>query len=74
MTRWRVQPDVGEIEVESDEYSIFGPARVEDFGIRIASETLVDNSLHVVTGAAQQWLGVPREILVQLEPDRHLPS
>jgi hypothetical protein len=54
VARRRVLPDIGEIKIESDEYSILGAAGVEDDGIRVAAETLFKNRLYIVTGVAEQ--------------------
>ena len=64
---------IGEVEIERDEHSILSPAGVENLGIGIAPKTFVKNRLYLVPGVAEQRLSVPRKVLVQLEPDNHLP-
>lgn len=68
-----VEADIGEVEIEGDEHSTLRPARVENLGIRVAPKTFVKNRLYIVPCVPEQGLSVPRKVLVQLEPDSHLP-
>jgi hypothetical protein len=69
MAGWRVEADIGEIEIERNQHSIFGLTRIKDLGIRIPSETFIKNRFYVMTGVAKQRSGILRKIFVQLEPD-----
>ena len=63
--------DIGEIEIERNQHSIFSLARIKDLGIRISSESFIKNRFYVMTGVAKQRSGILRKIFVQLEPDCH---
>ena len=70
--RW-VLADVGEIEIESDEDSIFGNASSDLTRIDCACKTLRERRLDVVALGAKGGLDSLGEVLVELEPQCHRP-
>lgn len=71
MSAGRVKPDIGEIEVESDQNSPFAPTGFEDLNVRMASGVLRKGRVDFVTGITEQCLRIMREILIELEANTH---
>lgn len=53
MTRGRVLSDIGEVEIQSNQNSIFVQANVKDRRVWVADEVLVVDGLGVVTCATE---------------------
>ena len=71
MTRWRVNADVGKIDIERDKNPRLGLRRVKHPWIRIASQLLGEYRVYVVTRLPKQDFSITRKILVEFEPGRH---
>lgn len=71
---WWVEADIGKIEIESNEDSSLGQADIENCGICTSPEPFFKHRLHIVAGVAKQYLGVARQVLVQLESNGHPPG
>lgn len=74
MARWWILTNIGEIEVERDQYSSFGLGSSKDFRVGVAPEMLAEYRVDIVASLAEQRLSVAGEVFVQLEPDSHLPN
>jgi len=71
MIRWRVNEDIGEIEIERDENPLFRLRCVKHSWIGVTSQLLGKHGLHVVTRLPKQDLSITRKILVEFESSRH---
>lgn len=67
----RIGPNVGKIEIEGDKNSAFRLTGVEHSWIRVSSELLIHDGMHVMPEIPQQRDGIPRHVLIQLEPGSH---
>jgi hypothetical protein len=68
---WRVEPDVGEVEVEGYEYSRLIAADIQNLRIGATAEALLKCSLYFVPGISQQRTCIPRKVFIQLEASGH---
>jgi len=68
---WTIGANVGEVEIESDEYPGLAKAGAQHVGVRLSAEAFPDHRLDVVAGILQQRLGVARNIFIQLEAEAH---
>jgi hypothetical protein len=71
MAGGRIALNVPETDVQRYQDSPFFSARGENFLVRPPAQPLLQNRSHFVACGAQQRSGVAREVLVELEPQRH---
>jgi hypothetical protein len=71
VTCWRVNADIGEIEVERDENPLLRLRCVKHSWIGGTSQLLSKNGMHVVTRLPKQDLNITRKVLVKFESERH---
>ena len=71
MTQRRVGPDVCKIQVECDQYSIFGAARSENCGIWSPGEPFGQRILDVVAKITQGGSDPSRKVFVEFESKGH---
>ncbi len=67
LCRW-ISLDVGEVQVQRDQRSIFRATDLDHSWIARTAESLVDNGVRFVTGGEKLLRQCRREILVELEP------
>lgn len=67
----KVNTNVGKIEIERYENSLFFLRSGKDPWIRITCQLLIEHGMNVVTALPQQNLGITWEILVEFEPSKH---
>jgi hypothetical protein len=53
MSRWRIEANVREIEIQRNEYSALGTTRIEHFEVWIATKMLIGSSFSVVASGRQ---------------------
>jgi len=63
-------PDIGKIQVLSDQESGFRLCRLPYFSIAVTRETLVVGGVHIMAEVLQRGCKVQRQILVQLDLHR----
>jgi hypothetical protein len=68
----RILPNVGEIEVESDEYPPLLLARRKYHRIGLTAELFIQNGFDAIPSVSEKCLRVAGQILVELESRRHL--
>ena len=71
VTCWRVNADIGEIEVERDENPLLRLRCVKHSWIGGTSQLLSEHGMHVVTRLLKQNLSITRKVLVKFESGRH---
>jgi hypothetical protein len=57
----RVNADIGNVEIESNEDAILGPSGSKDTGIGAGSDMFVEHGVHIVTSVAQEGFSVTRD-------------
>jgi len=68
---WRINADIGEIEIKRDENSHLCLGCVKHSWIGITSQLLDEYGMNIVTGLLKQDLSITRKILVEFESSRH---
>ena len=71
MAGWRILTDIGEVQIQSDEDSIFVQTNIEDLRVRITNQTFVVNAVGIVARVKQQHLRFARKVLVKFETRGH---
>lgn len=71
MARWRIESNVGEVEIQSNKDSIFFQANIEDGRVRTAAKSLIVDRMDVEACVDQQRLRIARKVLVKLETRGH---
>ena len=67
----RILSDIGEVQIQSDEDSIFVQADIEDLRIRMTNQTFVVNAVGIVARVKQQHVRLARKVLVKFEARGH---
>ena len=67
MLRRGIEPNIGEIQIKSNQNPIFLQTRIEDFVIRSTAELLVNDRMRVVTCLGKHLESDSRKVFVDLE-------
>jgi len=71
MARRRIEPNVGKVEIQSDEDSVLFAASIEYFAVRAATKLLFDYGISFLACFEKQCQRVTREVFVKLEACGH---
>lgn len=64
---WRINTDIGKVEIECDENSFLSLSRTEHSRIEVASQLLGEYRMDIMTGLLKQDRSVTRKILIKFD-------
>jgi hypothetical protein len=71
MTSWRINTDIGEIEIERDEHPFLSLRGTKHSWVGVPTQLLDEYGMNIVTGLLKQDRSITRKILIEFESSRH---